>query len=219
MDAEFWLERWQRREIGWHQDDINAHLQEYWPSLGVDSNTLVFVPLCGKTLDLLWLVSQGHRVIGIELVETAVQEVFAEQGLTPTVTDLPPFRLYQVDELRILCGDFFALTPEHLAGVGALFDRASLIAFPPEMRQRYADRLATLMPVPVPTLLVTLEYAQHERPGPPFSVRSEEVHALFDARYQVESLARLDVLEESPAYLKRRMTQLHEQVYRLNPSP
>ncbi|WP_043755059.1 thiopurine S-methyltransferase [Imhoffiella purpurea] len=217
MDVEFWLERWHRREIGWHRNEINAHLQEFWPSLALDRNACVFVPLCGKTLDLIWLVGQGHRVIGVELAEVAVREIFAEQGLTPTVTEMGPFRRYQLDELVILCGDFFDLKPEHLNQVDAVFDRASLIALPPEMRRRYADKMASLMPSPVPTLLVSLEYDQKTRPGPPFAVHRDEVETLFGDRYRIEPLARLDVLAESPNNLKRGLTSLHEQAYRLSP--
>ena len=217
MDPAFWLERWQQRQTGWHQDDINPHLQEHWPTLGIDRRASVFVPLCGKTRDLLWLASQGHPVIGVELSETAVSEYFAEQGLTPTVTDAAPFRRYQVDELTLLCGDFFDLTPAHLAGVGAIYDRAALIALPPEMRQRYVQHMASLFPNPIDCLLITLDYDQTAKAGPPFAVSPEEVERLYGMRYLIEQLAVIDVLEEWPHVRRGGLTALSEPVYWLKP--
>ncbi len=217
METEFWLERWRHREIGWHLDEINAHLQEHWPKLGLERDTLVFVPLCGKTLDLIWLASQGHRVIGVEISEIAVETFFAEHGLTPRISETAPFRRYQVDELTLLCGDFFDLAPGHLEGVGAVFDRASLIALPPELRGRYAKHLQRLLPHPVDSLLITLDYDQDQMSGPPFSVQREEVDQLFDERYRIEELASLDALDDSPNFRRRGLTSLAERVYWLRP--
>ncbi|MBK1722840.1 thiopurine S-methyltransferase [Thiocystis violacea] len=217
MDTEFWLERWRWREIGWHLDEINTHLQEHWPKLGLTPGTLVFVPLCGKTLDLIWLVSQGFRVIGVEISEIAVEEIFREHGLTPRITETLPFRRYQIDELTVLCGDFFDLTSEHLHDVGAVFDRASLIALPPELRSRYASQMNRLFPGGLDTLLVTLSYDQGQMTGPPFSVQSAEVEHLFSETYRIETLASFDALAESPQFRQRGLTALSEQVYRLAP--
>ena len=74
MHAEFWQARWARSEIGFHLPEVNPYLQQYWPALGLPEGARVLVPLCGKSLDLVWLVEQGHAVIGVELAERAVQE-------------------------------------------------------------------------------------------------------------------------------------------------
>lgn len=219
MDNQFWLDRWNRREIGWHLDEINSHLEEHWPGLGLDREALVFVPLCGKTLDLLWLAGQGHGVIGVEISQAGVDAFFAEHGLTPVVTETPPFRRYQVDQLTVLLGDFFDLTPEHLDGVDAVFDRASLIALPPGMRALYARQLQQLLPRPVNSLLITLDYDQERMSGPPFSVGHEEVRHLFEERYRIEELASIDALDDSPNFRRRGLTALTERVYWLKPRP
>ena len=114
MQPEFWYERWQRGEIGWHLKEVNAHLEQHWRRLGTPAGAQVLVPLCGKTRDLLWLGAQGHRVLGVELSPIAVEAFFAENGLSPQVSAEGPFRRYQVDEIAILCGDFF-----HLSAAGA----------------------------------------------------------------------------------------------------
>jgi thiopurine S-methyltransferase len=217
MTPDFWLDRWHRGEIGWHLPEINVHLQAFWPDLGLSAGTEVFVPLCGKSLDLLWLASRGHRVIGVELSERAVQDFFSEHGLEPAITDTPPFRTYRVDELRILAGDYFALSAEHLLGVGAVYDRASLIALPPQMRPAYAVHFQSIVPAAACSLLITLDYDQAEMAGPPFAVAAEEVGALFGDRYRIDPVASFDVIDDSPRFRKRGLTALAEHVWRLLP--
>lgn len=219
MTTEFWLERWQHGETGWHLPEINVHLQEFWPGLGLAPETLVFVPLCGKTLDLLWLASRGHGVVGVEISELGVKGLFAENGLDPRVTETPPFRTYAVDALRVLVGDYFDLTPVHLQGVGAVFDRASLIALPPKMRPAYAERFKTIVPTTASSLLITLDYDQNEMFGPPFSVGRDEVESLFGDRYRLRALASFDVIDESPGFRRRGLTALAEHVWKLEPRP
>lgn len=217
MDTQFWLDRWDRREIGWHLSEINAHLQEHWPKLGLARETRVFVPLCGKTLDLVWLVSQGHRVVGVELSRLGIDEFMAEHRLEPRITDLGALRVYQVDELVLFQGDFFDLRREHLDDVGAVFDRASLIALPPPMRARYAEHLRTILPRPVDRLLITLDYDQNRMSGPPFSVQPPEIAQLFGGDHRIELLAEIDALAESPNFRQRGLTALTERAHWLRP--
>lgn len=168
MKAEFWLERWQRNEIGFHQGEINAHLQEFWGGLQLPAGSEVFVPLCGKSRDLLWLRAQGHRVLGVELSPLAVEDFFLENELKPQVRSHGIFDSWSCDGVTLLCGDFFELEAADLKGVAAVYDRASLVALPPEMRERYAQHLHRILPARVPMLLVTMDYPQAEMSGPPF---------------------------------------------------
>ena len=134
MEPQYWHQRWTEGRTGWHREEFNPHLEAHWPRLNVPPQARVFVPLCGKSRDLLWLAGEGHRVVGVELSEIAARAFFAEAGLSPQVTELGGgFTRYAVDEIEILCGDFFGLTPERLGGIEAVYDRASLIALPPPM--------------------------------------------------------------------------------------
>ncbi len=215
MNQDFWHQRWLKGETGWHQGDINPHLQAYWPPPGVMPGARVLVPLCGKSRDLLWLAGEGYRVLGVEISPLGVGAFFNENGLTPTISDEPPFRRYRVDELEILCGDFFALQPEQVADVTALFDRAALIALPPAMRTAYAHHLDTLLPKPIGGLLITLDYEQTERTGPPFAVTEPEVRALFAERHTLTEIAALNLFATVPRYREQGLTRMMERVYAL----
>ena len=215
MNAEFWLNRWRRSELGWHEGEINRHLAEHWPSLQVSRDARVLVPLCGKSLDMLWLASLGHAVLGVEISPLAAEQFFSESQLEPRVDRLGTFQRYRVDEITLLVGDFFDLRPEQLAGISAVYDRASLIALPPETRPRYVRHLASLLPDDVRSLLVTLEYDQSRMKGPPFSVAETEVRTLFEPDFQVETLSLFDALAESPRFRARGLEALAERIYRL----
>ena len=219
MNPEFWHARWERGEIGWHLDEINTHLLRYWPALALPSSATVFVPLCGKTLDMLWLAGEGHRVLGVEISEIAVRELFAQHGLSPTVTEAGRFQRWQADELTVLRGDFFDLTPAELNGIGAVYDRASLIALPPSRRSAYAAHLKAIAPMTAPALLITLAYDQREMRGPPFSVQPEEVAALYADRYAIGHLDTIDALADAPGFRRRGLTALRESVWLLRPRP
>ena len=214
MDPSFWHARWQANEIGFHQQEINPHLQRFWPQLGVTGGT-VFVPLCGKSRDMLWLASQGHRVLGVEISPIAAAAFFGENGLDVEPMQEARFVRRQIAELTLLEGDFFDLALAHLDGVTAVYDRASLIALPPPMRERYAAHIAALLPGGTPVLLVTLDYPQPEMDGPPFAVSAAEVAALFATRFDIDSLGGQDILAENPRFQARGLTRLEERAYRL----
>jgi len=215
MTPDFWRQRWQNGEIGWHSEEINRHLTEHWPRLGAPAGSRVLVPLCGKTRDLLWLAAQGHRVLGVEISPLAIDQFIAENGLTAVRRDEPGFQRVSVDEIELLVGDFFDLTASHLDGVSAVYDRASLIALPPAMRPGYAARLTDLLPSGSLSLLITLDYDQRQMSGPPFAVSKAEVLELFASAFDVTSLAAVEVLAEHPRFRARGLDGLTEQVYRL----
>ncbi len=217
MDSELWLDRWARNEIGFHQGEVNAHLQEYWKRLGVTPGGRVFVPLCGKSRDMLWLRSEGHPVIAVEVSPLAVEAFFRENDLEVQVSRQGTFRRWDSDGLVILQGDFFHLRAPDLADVAGIYDRASLIALPPTMRQRYAAHLRAIVPRRAQKLLVTMDYEQSAMDGPPFAVTEVEVEALYGDAYAVQRLFVLDVLDESPRFRERGLSRLEEKVYRLVP--
>lgn len=217
MHEEFWQRRWARSEIAFHQTAINPYLERYFPQLNPHaSKGRVLVPLCGKTLDILWLAGQGFSVLGIELSETAVQAFFAEQSLNATISQHGVFTCYQLDAIALWCGDFFALTAEDVADCSLLYDRAALIALPPEMRQAYAEHLSRILPVPCQGLLISLDYPQAQMNGPPFAVPADEVQHLLAADWDIRLLESPDVLADYPRFQGHGLSVLNEPVYQLN---
>jgi thiopurine S-methyltransferase len=93
MQPEFWHKKWASNQIGFHLPQVNPYLQRFWPDLNLSSHARVLVPLCGKSLDLLWLAGRGHRVLGIELSEKAVEGFFSEQQLQPQISEHGVFKV------------------------------------------------------------------------------------------------------------------------------
>lgn len=215
MDPDFWHERWRERQIGFHQDKPTPLLLKHWPALALPRGSRVFVPLCGKSLDLAWFAAQGHRVLGVELSQLAIDEFFAEQGLTPEVSDTPLGRHHRAGDIEIIQGDAFALDANTLADCGALYDRAALVALPAPMRERYVRELHAKLPADCRGLLITLEYPPHEKQGPPFTVPEAEVRALYGRDWEVEVLERRDILAQQPAFVAEGVSALETVVYRL----
>ena len=216
MQAEFWLERWQHNQIGFHGSEVNPLLLRHWPQAVPDARARVLVPLCGKSLDLCWLAEQGHEVVGIELAEAAVQAFFAERGVQAQVSEEGAFKVYRQGRITLYCGDFFAMGVEQLGACAALYDRAALIALPAAMRERYAPHLVSLLPRAVDGLLITLYYQQSAMPGPPFAVGDDEVRGWGERGWQVDLLEDQDILDER--FRQRGLASLRERAYRLHRS-
>lgn len=216
MDADYWKSRWQRGETGWHRDEVMPLLQKHWPSLQPEPGSEVLVPLSGKTLDMPWLAAQGHRVLGIELSARGIAEFFTEQGLQDGVVDTVDGPLHQAGQLAILEADALEVSAATLSGIRHIYDRAALIALPPDLRQRYVDTLYARLPSGARGLLITLEYPQHEKDGPPFSINEDEVHRLFSPAWEATLLERRDILDQQPSFVANGVTALATAVYSLD---
>ncbi len=215
MDAAYWHQRWQEGRTGFHQDRVMPLLEQHWPSLGLARGSRVFVPLCGKTLDMAWLAAQGHRVLGVELSRIAIAQFFQEHGLAPAVHESPLGTHFIAGAIEIICGDAFALDSESLADCTAVYDRAALIALPRPMRDRYVGELHARLPAGCRELLVTLEYPPHEKDGPPFSIDADEVARLYARDWTIVQVERRDILASQPRFVDEGVTALHTAVWRL----
>jgi thiopurine S-methyltransferase len=216
MHEDFWRQRWARNEIGFHLPDVNPYLARLWPMLSVAAGAQVLVPLCGKSVDMLWLAEQGFRVLGVELEQSAVEAFFSEQGLHAEIDQLGAFRRYRSGATEVFCGDFFSLTAADLLECRGFYDRAALIALPELLRERYVAHLAAILPAGCAGLLVTLDYLQAKMAGPPFAVGEPEIAQLFaEPQWSVQLLEARDVLGENWKFMQRGLSQLDERVYRL----
>jgi len=215
MDPQFWRERWQSGQTGFDQAQVNPDLRSLWPQLKCPPDAAVFVPLCGKSIDMAWLRAQGHTVIGIELSELAVAAFFEEQRISPLRETLGPLQRWHAPGYELYVGDFFALPAAALASVRAVYDRAALIALPAPLRARYARQLSVTLPAGCRVLLLTLDYPQQQMAGPPFAVAEPEVRALFAQDFSVRRLSSRDALAEEPRFRQRGLQALDAQAYLL----
>jgi thiopurine S-methyltransferase len=219
MKPDFWHQRWQDNEIGFHQDQATPLLLKHWTALGAPAGCRVFVPLAGKSLDMLWFASQGHRVLGVELSQLAVEQFFAGHDLQRNIFESHDGRHYRADvdgrEIELICGDVFALGHKSLSDCAAVFDRAALIALPLEMRARYVDDVYSKLPADCRGLLITLEYPENEKAGPPFPVTEDEVRTRFATDWEIDMLERRDILSSQQSFIDEGVTSLATCVYRL----
>lgn len=192
MDESFWREKWRENRLGWHQPQAHPMLVRRLAGLRIAPGSRIFLPLCGKTLDVGWLLGQGFRVAGSELVETAIRQLFDELGVAPSIERAGALLRYSADGIDIFVGDLFDLTADELGPVDAVYDRAALVALPPETRPAYAAHVAAIT-ARARQLLITFEYDQSLMDGPPFSVAEEEVMALYAAAFEIDLLESAEV--------------------------
>lgn len=198
MESKFWQQRWQEGRIGFHKSDVNPELIKYFSNIALPVGSQVLVPLCGKSIDMVWLACAGYDVVGIELVESAVQAFFAEQNITPTITELTStadkstLKRYQGQlagqTITLWAADIFALSTIDIGDIDAVYDRAALIALPANMRADYSRHIVKLSNN-APQLLITLNYDQSKKDGPPFSITQQQLHQYYSADYKIVELA------------------------------
>lgn len=216
MDAEFWLERWREGRTHFHQDTVMPLLRKHWSGLGLMAGARVLVPLCGKSLDMVWLASEGYRVLGVEISALAVEQFFREQGLKPSQSQSSQGTHYVAGDIEIICGDIYNLDAATLSTCLGVYDRAALIALPADMRESYVDHVYEQLPEGCKGMLITLDYPQEQMDGPPFSVPDEEVNMLFEGRTRAHTLERRDILAEEEKFLRNGVQRLDTVVYRLD---
>lgn len=198
MEHSFWHSKWQKNEIGFHEPEGNALLVKYSSFLIGDdspssSSSRIFVPLCGKTRDIGWLLAQGCEVVGAELSEVAITQLFEELGVEPTISTSTNGKVYTKDRLTIFVGDIFKLTSSDIGDVTGVYDRAALVALPSPLREQYSAHLIAITQC-APQLIISFDYDQNEMAGPPFSVNEKTVDSLYSADYNIQRLER-SVLE------------------------
>ena len=219
MDHEFWHERWDSEQIAFHQSQTNETLKTLWPKLNLPANADVLVPLCGKSLDILWLRDQGHNVVGVELSQLAVDAFFEENKLARKVEQRGPFDVSQTDGIEIWCGDFFSLPDDLIGSVAAVFDRGALVALPSDMRARYGAHLLDRLSQTAKMLLLVVEYDQQEMSGPPFCVTQQMVTDYYSSCFAIEQTLHQPVHDLPERFRERGLTAIADVAYILKRIP
>jgi len=192
-----WLDRWKKGTTGWHRSDINPQLIENINQLTKAKPQKIFVPLCGASLDMKYLIDQGFHVVGVELSSIAIDRFFNENKIEHKVSKVEDFVLYQGKNIEIYCGDFFRLNKNYLYDVSCIYDRAALIALNPDLQKKYVRHLKDILPNSSKILLLTMFYPQNEMEGPPFSVGDDNVEDLFSGSKEIKKISSLNEKESS----------------------
>jgi len=217
MDKTFWQNKWEENQIGFHLSEFNELLLAHIEKFKLKKDSTIFVPLCGKSIDLIYLAKLGCRVIGIELSEIAVNAFFMENKLDFEKRLEGGHIRYICKNLKIeiLQGDFFELNSELIGPIDFIYDRASLIALPEEMRTRYSKIIEKISQTNTQILLITTEYDHPTLIGPPFSVKEEEVFKLYKDKFEIIVLQRLEKEIAGPRFQEAGLKTSSRAVYKL----
>lgn len=215
MGPLYWKRAWEEGRTGFHQRSVNPRLASFVDRLTPGRDATVFVPLCGKSLDMLWLRDMGYRVVGVEVSTLAVAAFVHENSLETATETSGDFLIHRTEGITIFEGDFFRLRPAMLGDIAAVYDRAALIALPVNERRRYARHIGKLTPSSGNVLLITIEHAGTASPGPPFSVPAGEVERIYASDFEVEMLLQEDILNTSQRFQDLRATLLLERIFML----
>jgi Thiopurine S-methyltransferase (TPMT). len=192
MSIDFWKQTWEKNEIGFHQSKPNPLLVAYFKELNLVEGSRVFLPLCGKALDIAWLLSKGYRVTGAELSKLAIKHLFIGLGVEPEITECGSVSRYSAKNIDIFVGDIFDVSSDVLGPVDAIYDRAALVALPEEMRKRYTEHILEITDT-ADQILITFEYEQSLMDGPPFSLNSDEINRHYKDAYNLALLESISV--------------------------
>lgn len=185
MEADFWHNMWNTNKIGFHLENTNELLINNFSKLKLEKGNRIFIPLCGKTVDIKWLLINGYQIVGAELSEIAIKDLFHSLDITPNVEQKENFIHYSAPNIDIFVGDIFNLNKETLGDVDAIYDRAAIVALPEELRIKYTKHLLDLTNNKK-QLLITLDYDQSLRNGPPFSVPQSNIETYYKDIYNME---------------------------------
>lgn len=222
MDHDFWHQRWAAGRLGFHQQKVNTRLRKFWNTTTPVKGGKVLAPLCGKSLDMLWLATEGYRVIGIEINDIACRDFYVENELHYTRQDGTRFVKFAGGNgggIELWCGDFFDLEPADLNEVSIVYDRAALIALPAAMRPGYASHLAALLRPGARIFLISMDYDESKMKGPPFSVPEDEVRGLFEKEFSVDIITQSSGPDIVGNLAARGLDTLNEKVYLLRRLP
>ncbi|CAC9599659.1 Thiopurine S-methyltransferase (EC 2.1.1.67) [uncultured Gammaproteobacteria bacterium] len=208
-----WIQRWKENKIGWHRDKPNSKLIEFIDCLHLKQGDQVFVPLCGKSIDMMYLLDRGYRVFGVELSTLATEQFFVENKIEYSIHQSGEFSVYSANNIQMYCGDYFKLKLEDFKSVVAVYDRASLIALPLELRVKYVSHLYSIITKGCRVLLLTLNYPQSQISGPPFAVNQEEVWSLYKKGFDCQQLQCFNDIENEPKFQRANVDFIEKATY------
>lgn len=186
MENTDWLKAWIDNNIRFHNEEYNTNLVKYWDDFTGGEKGTVFVPLCGKTLDMKYFNENGHNVYGVELSRIAVESFFNENKITYKKDG----HLFYSNDIFLYNEDLFELNKSHFRDVKFIYDRASIIALPHDIRLKYVSWLKSTFPN-TPMFVQTIDFNNKEL-GPPFSIDESMINEYYGKEYNVNSVSTVE---------------------------
>lgn len=181
MKREFWADSWQEggRKTSFHRSDIHPYILRHLPPEQL-ANKRLLVPLCGKSVDLMYFRTHAAHVVGVEFITEAVEQFFEEQQLAYEKVG----NQYRAEKITLINGDFFQVSKQEVGAIDLIYDRACLVALPLPLRQKYIAKIEELLPIGAQQFVNTLEYFP-TKAEPPFSVSPEEVQHYYGHSHSI----------------------------------
>jgi thiopurine S-methyltransferase len=210
MEKQFWLDKWKEGQTRFHQERYNPFLVKYWPKFAKQKGK-VFVPLCGKSQDMQYFLEKGYEVIGVELSELAVREFFHLNRINYAIQETQRFNIFKGANITVYCGDIFDMGENDLVGIDYVYDRASLVALPFELRTKYLKFMFEKFSE-IKYCLQTVEFDHHEI-GPPFSIDFKMVKNYFSDKYEVIHKDKIKHIDENVMVHKGKVTYTQNNIF------
>ncbi|GFN97348.1 thiopurine s-methyltransferase [Plakobranchus ocellatus] len=201
-----WKRMWEFDEIDFHNEQVHQTLIEYLDRLGPCGKPAnIFVPLCGKSLDVKWLADQGVQTVGLDGVHKALEQFYTEHGLDWEETNVPALggagKLLSSKDgrLKLYCGDITDFTVEVGGCFDAVWDRAAVVALNREDVERYVQIMKGLVRPGGCILLESEEFEASDFDGitdvllklpPPHAMFEDEIRRLYEPEFTVKPLSR-----------------------------
>ena len=200
----FWESRWIHGQTGWHNSDVNEHLKAHQRVLFQEDSPKIFVPLCGKSLDMMWLSQQGASIVGVDLVKNPLDQYFEEHCLTPNSQITQGIEGLSSGNQTLFHANIFDVTLDVIEPVDAIYDRAALVALSPELREAYVEHCFSLLKPGGTILLITYDSPVADDHGPPFPVRKGTVEKLFASAEECVQIDEVHTTKKDSERLQKR---------------
>ena len=216
MDTTYWLERWETGNTRFDEPEPHRYLTRFFEQVAPQKINPVFVPLCGKSVDMTWLLQQQQQVIGVEISPIPLQTFIQQNQLQPSLTHTTYGTVYQTNHCTLYESNLFDLPTDVLQPINLVYDRGALVALPwPDLRKQYIQWYQEKLPIGTRVLLISFETDANLSTsiGPPFPINSNELTQQFGIHFSIELLAREYLEDLQPHWRDRGLKQLYECAY------
>lgn len=202
MTVGMWKECWNTPNVEFHNPQLNELFVKYHQRMLTRPGMRIFVPLCGKAVEMKWLVDHGHKVVGLEAAPVPCKAFFEENGIPYNVKEMKGIHGEKYESLDhnivIYSCDFFLFTADICGEFDGIWDSGGLNSMDVEDREAYIRRIRTLMGKGCVNLTEFVNFDK-SMVDITWSMTKEELQKVFGEGFIVEDLNEM----AAPQRLKR----------------